>query len=178
MTDPVYVRNPLEYQLNVEDKLDDSQSRLFVRLPISDQLFSQIGNQKTHLTGSSESSEESFYRFGTWKESMKEYEYVGWHGSDSGMTCIVEEDPFACEDVSEVDSTEFALSTLQDPEAESNLEEFPLYKWYARIPQAASSIRVYARDRDAQGNFNGLILRAGEDELIDNENEGVPCATL
>lgn len=175
VTDPVYVRNVSEYQINIEDKLHDAQSRLFVKLPISDSLFSQIGSLKSHLKASSEFSEESFYKFGSGNDSIKAYDYIGWHGSDSGMTCIVEDDPFSNENVSEVDSTEFTLSSLQDPESESNCEEFPLYKWYGRIPQAASSIRVYACDLDTEGNYNGLIIRAGEDDLVDNETNDQNC---
>ena len=171
MTDPVYVRDPSEYQVNVSDHENNRESRLFVKLNVSDSLFHQIGALKSHLLASRE-SDESFYRFGSAKDSLKEYEYIGWHCSDSGMTCIVKEDPFSEgeELVSPVDATEFALATLEDPEMESNLEEFPLYKWFGRIPEAASSVRVYGCDRDEFGNFNGLILRSGEDNLVDNES--------
>lgn len=117
-------------------------------------------------------SDESFYKFGVHRDALNDYEYIGWHGSDSGMTCIVQEDPFMDEDketVSSVDSTEFSLATIQDPEMESNLEEFPLYKWFGRIPEAASSVRVYACDPNSEGEYNGLLIRSGEDDLIDNE---------
>ena len=70
------------------------------------------------ISVASRESDETFYQFGIAKDSLKEYEYVGWHGSDSGMTCIVKEDPFAegQEVVTPVDATEFALATLEDPE--------------------------------------------------------------
>lgn len=173
MTDPVYVRDPSEYEVNVRDRESDGESRLFVKLNVSDSLFNRIGALKSHSVASRE-SDESFYQFGSAKDTLKEYEYVGWHGSDSGMTCIVKEDPFAegQEVVPPVDATEFALATLEDPEMESNVEEFPLYKWFGKIPEAASSVRVYGCDRDESGCFNGLLLRSGEDNLIDNESSG------
>lgn len=155
--------------MNVKDLENDSESRLFVRLNVSDTLFNQIGSIRSHLVPSRE-TDESFYQFGSVKDSLKDYEYVGWHGSDSGMTCIVQEDPFADEEtVPPVDSTEFTLTTIQDPEMESNPEEFPLYKWFGRIPEGASSVRVYGCEKDSDGNFNGLIISSGEDNLIDNE---------
>ena len=169
MTDPVYVRDPSEYQVNIKDRENDTESRLFVRVNVSQKLFDQIGSLKSHLEPSRE-SDESFYQFGTVKGTLMDYEYVGWHGSDSGMTCIVQEDPFKDEEtVQSVDSTEFSLATIQDPEMESNQEEFPLYKWFGRIPEWSSSVRVYACEKDLEGNFNGLLLRSGEDDLIDNE---------
>lgn len=118
----------------------------------------------------SRESDESFYQFGVIKDSLKDYEYLGWHGSDSGLTCIIQEDPFVDEEtVPSVDSTEFSLATLQDPEMESNPEEFPLYRWFGRIPEAASSVRVYACDPNENGEYSGLLIRSGEDNLIDNE---------
>ena len=170
VTDPVYVRDASEYQVNVRDRENDQQSRLSVKLNITESLFDHIGSIKSHSVASRE-SDESFYQFGAVRESLKEYEYVGWHVSDSGMTCIVKEDPFeeGEELVSPVDVTEFSLATLEDPEMESNSEEFPLYKWFGRIPEAASSVRIYGCDRDEAGKFNGLLLRSGEDNLIDNE---------
>lgn len=163
------MRDPSEYEVNVKDRENDPESRLFVRVKVSQSLFDQIGSLKSHLTPSRE-SDESFYQFGTAKDTLKDYEYLGWHGSDSGMTCIVQEDPFKDEEtVQAVDSTEFSLATIQDPEMESNQEEFPLYKWFGRIPEGASSVRVYVCEKDSDGNFNGLLLRSGEDDLIDNE---------
>lgn len=171
MTDPVYVRDPTEYEINVKDHSEPDDSRLFVKVKVSQGLFDQIGSLKSHLAASRE-SDESFYQFGRVKETLKEYEYVGWHGSDSGMTCIVEEDPFIKDEtLSPVDSTEFALATLQDTEMESSADEFPLYKWFGRVPEAASSVRVYACEPDNEGNYTGLLIRSGEDDLIDNESE-------
>lgn len=170
MTDPVYVRNPSEYEVNVRDRENDEESRLFVKLNVTDALFNQIGTLKSHSVASRE-SDEDFYQFGSTKDRFKDYEYIGWHLSDSGMTCIVKEDPFGegQELISPVDMTEFTLATLGDSEMESNSEEFPLYRWFGRIPEAASSVRVYGCDRDETGQFNGLLLRSGEDNLIDNE---------
>jgi len=173
ITDPVYVRDPTEYQLNIEDHENDSQTRLSVRVPITEELLRSVGNNSTrsHRVPSKE-SDESFFQFGAVRERLAEYTYLGWHGSDSGMTSIVKEDPFTSdENATPVDATEFALATLQDPEAESNPEEFPLYLWFARIPEAASSARVYACDLDPEGNYAGLLIRSGEDVLIDNERE-------
>lgn len=174
VTDPAYVRDPSEYQINVIDREGDEQSRLFVKLNVTDSLFNQIGALKSHSVASRE-SDESFYQFGSIKNSLNDYEYVGWHLSDSGMTCIVKEDPFSFSEeqylIPPVDMTEFTLATIEDPEMESNLEEFPLYNWFGRIPEAASSVRVYGCDRDEMGKFNGLLLRSGEDNLIDNEEE-------
>ena len=164
------MRNSTEYQVNIRDH-HDTDSRLFVRVKISEDLFNKIGAMKSHLVPSRE-SDESFYQFGVIRDSLKEYEYAGWHGSDSGMTCIVEEDPFSEDkDIPSVDFTEFSLETLQDPEMESNPDEFPLYKWFGRVPEAASSVRVYACDLNENGEYNGLLLRSGEDNLIDNESE-------
>lgn len=169
ITDPVYVRDPTEYQINIKDRENDSLSRLFVKVKVSQSLFDQIGSLKSHMVPSRE-SDESFYQFGVHRDSLNEYEYVGWHGSDSGMTCIVQEDPFVDEEtISPVDFTEFSLSTLQDPDLESNPEEFPLYRWFGRIPEAASSVRVYVCDPNSEGEYNGLLLRSGENDLIDNE---------
>ena len=170
ITDPAYIRNTTEYQVNIRDHEDDSDSRLFVKVAISQGLFDQIGSLTSHMVASRE-SDESFYQFGAVKDSLKDYEYVGWHGSDSGMTCITPEDVFENEEtVSAVDFTEFSLATLQDPDMESDPDEFPLYRWFGRIPEGASSVRVYACDKDSNGNFNGLLLRSGEDDLIDNES--------
>lgn len=171
MTDPAYVRNPSEYQVNIKDRENDTESRLSVRVQVSESLFNQIGSLKSHLVPSHE-YDESFYQFGLAKDSLKDYKFLGWHGSDSGMTCIVLEDPFIDEEtIQPVDSTEFTLATIQDSEMECNQEEFPLYKWFGRIPEGASSVRVYGCERDYEGSFNGLLIRSGEDNLIDNEDE-------
>lgn len=165
----MYVKDPSEYQVNVKDRENAPESRLFVKVQVSESLFNQIGSLKSHLVPSRE-TDESFYQFGTVKHSLNDYKLLGWHGSDSGMTCIVQEDPFIDEEtVQPVDSTEFSLATIQDPEMECNQEEFPLYKWFGRIPEGASSVRVYGCEKDSEGNFNGLIIRCGEDNLIDNE---------
>lgn len=172
VTDPVYVRDPAEYQVNVKDRENDPESRLAVRLNVSESLFNHIGSLKSHLVPS-KTSDESYYSFGPDESfSLEDCEYVGWHGSDSGMTCIIQEDPFRDEEtIQPVDSTEFALATIQDPEMESNQDEFPLYKWFGKIPEGASSVRVYGCKKDSDGNFNGLIIRSGEDNLIDNEQQ-------
>lgn len=155
----------------MKDHENNLESRLSVKTNVSDRLFNQIGSFKSHAVVSKD-SDESYYQFGNVKDSLKEYEYIGWHGSDSGMTCIVKGDPFeeGEECIPYVDMTEFSLATLEDPEMESNIEEFPLYKWFGRIPEAASSVRVYGCDRNEKGEFNGLLLRSGEDNLIDNES--------
>jgi hypothetical protein len=165
----VYVRNPSEYQLSIEDHVGDLQTRLSVRVPVTQRLFDQIGSLSSHKVASRE-SDEFYFQFGRARERLTDYTYVGWHGSDSGLTCVVREDPFRDDEgATPVDTTEFVLSTLQDPETESNPEEFPLYLWYAPIPEAASSARVYACDPDEDGNFEGLLIRSGEDSLTDNE---------
>lgn len=169
------MRDSTEYQINVLDHENDPNSRIFVRIPVSDGLFDQIGSKKSHLVGSKD-SDESYYKFGTELESVREYEYVGWHGSDSGLTCLIKEDPFSEVPSNEesdhlsVDAMEFTLATIEDPEMESNVEEFPLYRWFGRIPEAASSTRIYGCDKDKNGNYNGLLIRSGEDVLSDNEN--------
>lgn len=148
-----------------------------VKVPVSQGLFDQIGQLPSHLKASPEFPDESIFVFGAERPYLREYEYLGWHCSESGMTCIIEEDPFdeskeEGELCGPVDKIEFLLANLQEPEAEVNLEEFPLFKWYGKFSEgSSSSIRVYACDKDEEGNYNGLALRRGEDDLINNNNE-------
>lgn len=125
----------------------------------------------SHKVASAE-SDEDFFCFGRRGERLADYSLVGWHGSDSGLTCLIDESNFAegnREDCGEVDQLEFTLATLEDPELERDLEEFPLYLWFSRIPGGASSVRVYGI-KSGGDEFDGILLRAGEDDLIDNDS--------
>lgn len=92
--------------------------------------------------------------------------YLGAHGSDSGLTCIIPEDPFTDgSDVQPVDWTEFVLSTLDTREGDQDaLEEYQLYKFFGKIPDEGSVAAVFgAPSAEDPHTYETIVIRSLED---------------
>lgn len=99
--------------------------------------------------------------------------YLGAHGSDSGLTCIVPEDPFSDDLVEPVDWTEFVLSTLDATEGDKDaLEEYQLYKFFGKIPDEGVEAAVYGvPSEEDSGSFETIVIRALE--TVPDEPESI-----
>jgi hypothetical protein len=98
---------------------------------------------------------------------LTEYDYLGSHISDSGLTAIVEENPFADSSVSPIDWTEFVLSTLdQSTElpSEDLLEEYGVYKFFAKIPDESTEAAIYGKvaNGTTEKCFESILIRSLE----------------
>lgn len=98
---------------------------------------------------------------------LAEYDYLGSHISDSGLTAIVEENPFADSSVVPIDWTEFVLSTLDqlsESPSEDLLEEYGLYKFFAKIPDEATEAAIYGKvaNGSAEKCFESILIRSLE----------------
>lgn len=117
----------------------------------------------------SKESDETFYRFGRHKESLRDYKFLGWHVSESGLCCIVPAE--APED--SIDQLELMLTNLQNPSMQRDLDEFPYLLWFWRTPEESSSVRVYGCDFCKESaEFGGLLLRPGREEVSDESSVG------
>lgn len=205
VTDPCYVNNADNYQEYMTPPIrhhDTSTStaplKNYIPLRITDALYNRLN--KASLVPSA-ISDEDFYLFDHHERedsveaisvdissSLNKYTHVGTHHSDSGMTCIIDEDPFhLCrasnqnENVpgtdsvvdrtspvhDEVDWQDFVLSTLSDELTQSvDRDSFPLYLWYGRIPNGGSAIQVHVK-YDDDGVVDGVLLKAD----IDHDDE-------
>jgi hypothetical protein len=149
--------------------------------------FSQ---KPTHLLPHWDGS--AVYAFGRLGQSLKEYDELGWHVSESGMTCIVRDDPWSltkrpdsedgsageddkdgaedCKDAAgdsreselpPVDAAEFMLATLDDPQMEADWEEFPLFRWFGRVPESGSGAAVFGLRSVSVPSavYDGLLIK-------------------
>ncbi|EPZ33193.1 hypothetical protein ROZALSC1DRAFT_27320 [Rozella allomycis CSF55] len=86
------------------------------------------------------SSNEIMYSFGP-PRPFEDYELLGIHFSDSGMTCIIDDDPKYTEE-NEIDWEEFALTSLTESSLQYDDEDFPLLKWFGKVPEEDSKLAV------------------------------------
>lgn len=208
ITDPCYVNNTDNYQDYIAPtiKHDDINTdttilKNYIPLKITKALYDSLSKA---LLVPSALCDEEFYLFGHHENSdnaeitdvgvngdLDKYIHVGTHHSDSGMTCVIDEDPFKllnmnnqndstttahdntdksstiCE---EVDWQDFVLSTLSDESTQPvDRDSFPLYLWYGRIPNGGSAIQVHVR-YDDDGVVEGILLKADIDH---DEDEGI-----
>lgn len=89
---------------------------------------------------------------------------MGSHGSDSGLTSLIPEDPFSDDLIQPVDWTEFVLSTLDTPEADQDaLEEYQLYKFFGKIPDEGSDAAVFGVPaEDDPESYDTIVIRSLE----------------
>lgn len=96
---------------------------------------------------------------------MTEYDYLGSHISDSGLTAIVEENPFEDASVAPIDWTEFVLSTLDqstESPSEELLEEYGLYRFFSKIPDESTEAAVYGKlaEGGQEKCFESILIRS------------------
>lgn len=116
----------------------------------------------------SKESDETLYCFGKQRESLKDYKFIGWHVSESGLCCIVRDEI----PKEEIDHLELILTNLQNPKLQRDEDEFPYLLWFWRTPEEASCVRVYGCEwSEETGEFEGLLLRPGRDEVNEAEEE-------
>lgn len=110
----------------------------------------------------SRSGFESYWSLGRPVDDLASLVYLGAHGSDSGLTALVPEDPFADPAAEPVDWPEFVLSTLDVAEGGADeLDDYPLYKFFGRIPDEASEAAVYGLPVAAgAGVYEAIVVRA------------------
>lgn len=206
VTDPCYVNNADNYQdyITLPIRHNDANTvtlKNYIPLRITDTLYNRLNKA---LLAPSAISDEDFYLFDHHERednvetisddissSLDKYTHIGTHHSDSGMTCIIDEDPFHLLHVNnqtnnaatidnnidrtsspvyeEVDWQDFVLSTLSDELTQPvDRDSFPLYLWYGRIPNGGSAIQVHVK-YDEDGVVDGMLFKADIDH--DNEEE-------
>ena len=98
-------------------------------------------------------------------DNFNDLVYLGAHGSDSGLTSIVPEDPFSDDLIQPVDWTEFVLSTLDAPEGDQDaLDEYQLYKFFGKIPDEGSDAAVFGvPSMKDPHTYETIVIRSLED---------------
>lgn len=163
ITDPCYVNTAEKYSEYIGRPSHSSPFQNYIKLRVGFSLYTRLTTD--FFVEPSRTGDETFYRFGPRQAS---YELVGTHHSDSGMSCIINDDAFKIdhtgvslnsssddnlksidkEDEGEVDWSDFVLSTLSDDNGAIDRESFPLYRWYARIPDGGSAMQVHVHYAD------------------------------
>lgn len=82
--------------------------------------------------------------------------------SDSGMTCIVEENCFADDqdDALAVDWDDFVMTTLNDPNMQASPDDFPIFLFFSKIPEEDMALTVYGHKESGSSEYSGIIMRA------------------
>lgn len=109
------------------------------------------------------------------KRAPPRLHFLGWHGTDSGLSCIVpsplyDQDGPPREDVAKsmsdelFDWREFVMMTLSQPD----LSAFKSLLWFGRVPAGGTAMAVYGlshrlstpEDDGEETVYDGLLLRA------------------
>lgn len=59
-----------------------------------------------------------------------------------------------------VDWDDFVLTTLNDPSVQQMQDDFPLYLFFARVPEEDSAVSVYGYKTDSEDAYSAILLRA------------------
>lgn len=100
-------------------------------------------------------------------------EYLGSHASDSGLTAVVEEDPFKDASLSPVDWTEFVLTTLDEMEGTlEEMEEYALYKFFGKIPDESNEAAVFGvRCQNEPGLYETIVIKSLDNVMSSADNK-------
>lgn len=182
VTDPSYIRSAQEYEDNITSD-QESQATFgssgigtYVSLPISQELYDTLPTgQLNSLQPSDESADEMFLTLGP-KRPLSAYRYLGSHSTDSGLTCVIPFDPYhrrtsktdakaeeaiAPSDL-ELDWLELVTVSLEG--GSIDLEEFPLLRFCAAVPDGESAVAVFGVPQPTDDKelpvYTSLVLRA------------------
>lgn len=169
ITDPSYVKNSSDYDENISPDLCGDPTHKtplnYVRLNLQRSLFDSLSESKHRFICPSPEGDEMFISIGPLKP-LAEYEYLGSHHSDSGLTCILREGVYEAEEgmppVEEMDWLELVTGSLEKTmEGAIDIEAFPMLQFCASVPEEDSAIAVYGLKENQSGQgYNSLVLRA------------------
>ena len=169
ITDPSYIKTASNYEENITiDQRAGPENKSpsnYVKVPISRILFDSLhGHMKTHLLPGP-GTDEMMIILGE-NYPFKKYEYLGSHTSDSGLTCIIRLDAYTSEMDNSIEQADLEvdwleLVTLSLEGSPIDLEDFPLLKFCAGIPDGESAVAVYGiKDHVNPLGFKSLVLRS------------------
>lgn len=142
---------------------------MYVSVLITQSLWDAISvNSKKFLRSSIEDPDEQYYDFAIPQDrnfiippSHSSYSYIGSHMTDSRLTSIIRADVYddpKTEDQINVDWTEFVYYTLYgSEEIQQNPDDFPIFKFYGRIPDESSmAMAVFGIPQDQNERIDDL----------------------
>jgi hypothetical protein len=138
IADPAIVKSPAQFSSCIKN------NGVAISFKITNSLYKNLNNFNI------EDDEESF----TFGKCIGAGKLLGQHVSDSGLTCITDDPPYALTAAGSVgcneeledcsfDWTEFVMTTLSNPDVTSDPDSFPILKWFSRVPSGGSAAVIY-----------------------------------
>lgn len=170
------MRNPEEYRTNIDEGKAGSPACSdpgnYVPVQVTPTFFNHLSQQKDHRSFFGHESGWSLGKPIAGQENFSKLIYLGSHGSDSGLTCLIDASPFASPDpidsksaVQPVDWPEFVLSIVGEEEGDlEQLEEYRLYKFFGKVPVNEdgdeTGAAVYGLSSEAdQSSYDTIVIK-------------------
>jgi len=195
VTDPSFIKSEEEYSSNINDdsicSFGSTRPASYVSLPVSPSLWAALNERKaTRLVSSSTDADEQYYLLSSSSlpKDLKEWQYVGAHVSDSGLSCIIRQDPFSEEALLEegvpspadleIDWLSLVATSLDanldSQEMNMDLEEFPLLKACVSIPDEGEVMAIFGYPPLTEVEaYEGIVLRAWNKAFEDTSYSAV-----
>jgi hypothetical protein len=91
---------------------------------------------------------------------LKEYEYIGSHHTDSGLTAVLRDNVYSDEDV-ELDWLELVAKTLENPrDGAIDVDDFSPLDFCASAPEEESAVAVFGKRNPANEGYESVVMRA------------------